>query len=140
MATQTIDKSPLVAMIALVKADAALSARIGGNVYVVVAPEDAEPPFIIINRVGGDRRNAFAGPTGFANARLQFTAWARTYAEVDAMSMELSTLLDGYDGTIGGVTIKSVTSILGPIDQHDPDTTLLGQITDFSVWYDDNSG
>ena len=74
----------------------------GDRVFPVVAPEDAALPAVAYQRISGPRLLGHAGALGVAEARIQVTVIAATYAVAKQVSGGIRDLLNGYTGTLGG--------------------------------------
>lgn len=78
-----------------------IKTKAGGRVYFMRAPQNATAPFIIIQRVGGDRdwRSINRRP-GIAQATLQIDVYSSGYFAAKQIGAELEELLDAYRGTV----------------------------------------
>lgn len=52
-----------------------------------------------------------SGPTGMALARVQFDAWATTMLEAKQLVAAVRRCLNGYAGTVGGITIDQIHAV-----------------------------
>lgn len=95
----------------------------GGKVYVAAAPENAVAPFIVFQRVIGERWKALAGSTGQANANMQIDCYATSYYAAKALAIEVEELLDSYAGNVyyGTGSPQNFVKILGSSLQSESD-------------------
>lgn len=77
-----------------------LSPFVSGRVYAAVAPQKAPAPFIIIQRVAGERWRSLQGPSGMGQARIQVDAYANDYYGAKALAVAIENILDGYRGIV----------------------------------------
>ncbi len=72
----------------------------GGNVFVGAAPDNAEAPYIVIQKPTSERYRAINGPSGLARADVQVDAYAGGTYDAQALAAEVETILDGYKGLV----------------------------------------
>ncbi len=83
-------------------ADAGVSALVGDRIYPTLAPQEAELPYLVYQRVSGPRVRSHGGPSGLAHPRFQITGAAETYPSLRAVMNAVRAALDGFKGTMGG--------------------------------------
>lgn len=66
------------------------------NVFPVVAPQGAKPPFVIYQRVSTPRLRDFDGPTGNAMPTFRVDAYATDFDKARALATAIRKKLDGY--------------------------------------------
>ena len=90
------------------KSDAGVTAAVGSNVFPLIVPESASFPALTYQIVQTARERGLGGPTGIADAKVQFTAHSRNLAECDAAIEAVRQVLDG----LGGATFDDGTSLI----------------------------
>jgi hypothetical protein len=79
---------------------AGLTALVSTRIYPRRAPQEVTAPYVIFQRISTIRDHSHSGPSGLANPRYQFDAYAATPEEADAISDQIRLALDGYTGTV----------------------------------------
>jgi len=79
----------------------------GERIYPLSLPADPTLPAIVYTRISTPRLRSLTGFAGLARPRLQFLAWASSYAAAKVLADEIRTALDGYQGTVSGLQIQS---------------------------------
>lgn len=90
------------ALAAHILADADITALIGDRIYPNVAPQDAELPLLVYQRISSPRVRSQSGPSGLAHPRFQIRAKAASYSEARDLAGKVRVSLDGFAGTMGG--------------------------------------
>lgn len=94
---------------------------VGFNVYPMAVPKTgASFPFIVYRRAGISKYPDIPGTTFKPNISLQVSCWANTYDAAHEVSYEVWGTLDGYTGTLAGVTIESMSLVSEVDDFLDP--------------------
>lgn len=93
--------------------------------YAGAAPDDERAPFVIYQKISrvSDQWDHLQGPAGIADARVQVTSYAEKNADAVILAGRVRQALNGYRGTIGGVTIRSCrldNEIAGREEETDP--------------------
>lgn len=83
----------------LLTADATLSALVGTRIYPVFIPESAETPCLSYQLVSSSV-DLNLDRTVVREKRIQFDAFAPTYAVVKQIQTALADILEGYSGTL----------------------------------------
>jgi hypothetical protein len=91
-------------------AQAPLSNLISDRLYPGILPEEAGYPAVAYIRVSTPRLYGIGGPMGYAEPRIQFSAFARTYAETVNVIAALRTILDGFRGVMGDTNVREISS------------------------------
>lgn len=82
-----------------------------GNGYPVEVPQDASYPAWSYQVIDDDQSLTHSGATGFSQARVQIdimaqeTASLSGYGAAKGLADAVRTKLDGFSGTMGGVTV-----------------------------------
>ena len=86
-----------------------LSGVAGGRRYWLRAPQSLSTrPYIVLNRVSGNRDYHLKGASRYVQSRVQCDVYAETYSSVKATARALVAVVSGYAGTIGGVQIQRI--------------------------------
>lgn len=67
-------------LVALLLANAGVTALVGSRVYWSRRPQGVSLPAIILHRVSGTRNYTMQGSSGFVQSRVQVDCWAQSYA------------------------------------------------------------
>lgn len=89
------------ALISLLLGDAAVQASLGNRVNWVRKPQGvAGEPYSILQRASGTTDYHSAGPSGYAQRRVQIDTYGESYAAVIAATRAIRRRLSGYRGGI----------------------------------------
>jgi hypothetical protein len=86
-------------------ADATVAALVETRIYPLGAPQDAAMPNLAYQRISGAPGLAHDGPSGLAEARIQITCMAETYAGAKALATAVRNRLHGWRGGWGQVPV-----------------------------------
>lgn len=92
------------ALYAHLVADAGVAALISTRVYPLSIAQDVALPAIAYQRISGPRQRYHSGPSAMAEARIQITCQAAKYTQAKALAKAVRLAMDGYSGTMGGVS------------------------------------
>ena len=81
---------------ARIAADAPLGDLIGDRCYPLLAPQDADRPYLIYRRASTRFANTLDGYTGSASLEFELTGYAETYAAAKALAAAAATSLSGW--------------------------------------------
>jgi hypothetical protein len=98
----------------------------GQRIYMVVAPQGVQRPYVVMQRVSFNEENTLSGSSGLTNTRMQIDAYALTHGEASAISDAIAVLIDAWP-------LQTVS--LGGQDLYEPDVTLHRIQTDYSIWH-----
>lgn len=87
-------------------AQGSFSAVAGSRIYPDKAPQDVTEPYVVYTRISTDADRALSGPTGLESARIMFELYG-TKAQVISLRGVIKTLLDGFSGTMGTVSVDN---------------------------------
>ena len=109
---------------------ALLSPLVAGRVYPDVGPNNAQPPYITFQQIGGQTLNYLGReiPT-LRNARVQINVWAATRAQ----AMQTGRQAEDAMRTATAFQAAPLGAALARKDADDP---LYGAQQDFSIWSD----
>ena len=68
--------------------------------YLLVAEQDANTPFSVMQRLTGTRFGSLKGPSGLEQARIQIDVYDESIYEAKRVGKQIQELLDGYKGTV----------------------------------------
>ena len=103
---------------------------VGNRVYAVVAPQDVISPYLVFTRISDVPDYTLEGASGLSVCRVQFTAVSGTYGSARAVIAQLGTVLSGFRGVMGGLSVSSVFKEL-ETDSYDPEALLYQSIADY---------
>lgn len=72
----------------------------GGRVYAMRAPQNGDLPFIVYQRIDGDRWRSINAPSGIAQVTIQVDVYATGYYEMKELAAQVETILDGHRGDV----------------------------------------
>ena len=108
------------AQYAYLVADADLAALVGTRLYPLLIPQEAALPAVAYQRISGPRILAHDGPTGAAEARIQYTITGASYSSAKAVAAAIRRAVDGYAGQMADVTVE-VAHVLNELDSFEFD-------------------
>lgn len=124
---------------AILIADPAVNAMVGGRVYPQIVPQGADMPALVYT-VRSEPLNHQQGMQGFDRFDLGIDCWSRdrngvaAYDEARSLAGVVAKALGGYRGTSQGVEIHSVIVEATYDDGMDDETKLLSVGVDVAVW------
>ncbi len=87
-----------------------LSSVAGGRRYWVRAPQSLSTrPYIVLNRVSGNRDYHMAGASGYVQSRVQVDVYAETYSSAQTTVRAVRDAVSGLKTTVGGTQIQFIT-------------------------------
>lgn len=113
-------------------ADVALTALIGGRVYAVDAPQEAELPHIVYFKVSPGRQYTHDGDSNLQTPRIQVSCYSETYEGVKGIVEKVIKALYGLPATNANVQAVFVE---GEQDMFDYDTSEYHVPVDFIIHY-----
>jgi hypothetical protein len=116
-------------------ADATLTAITSSRIYPVVAPQGTAAAYVTYEKVTGNPHHDHGGSGNLRWARISYMCHAPTYSQAKAMAAAIRTLLDGYRGTLSGVSIGSILSEEDADIGLDDQTRMQLVAVDFMVQY-----
>lgn len=117
--------------------DPDVSALVGTRVYPLVAPQDADLPLLVYQRISTPRVRSHSGPSGLAYPRFQITARATSVSQLRDLANKVRIALDGFKGVMGG---GSGVNVGASFQENERD--VYGETTkeysvqmDFTIWH-----
>lgn len=127
------------AVYAILKAAGGVTALVGGGasprIYPNVVPQDVAVPAIAYQRISTYRRPVLDGAASLIRPRVQLTILANSYAAAKATAAACMAALDGYRGSIGGVSV-GVAAAEDEEDQFGLSNNLHAVRQDYFIWHD----
>jgi hypothetical protein len=114
---------------------AGLTALVGTRVYPLNLPPKPTLPAVTYQKVSGARIRTMGNTNLGGRPRFQLTAWADTYAGAKDVAAQLQAALEGYNGVMGGVTVRMAEQG-NELDDRDPETGRYLTILDFTIIYE----
>lgn len=102
-------KSPEAAVRNRLVTTTAVTALVGTRVYPVIAPADADLPFVTWRRTSIQRQHSLSGPIGVPMVMLTVDAFATTYEAVRDLADTVRVSLDGWGGTFQNTVVSNVS-------------------------------
>ena len=114
-----------------------LSALTGDRIYPLLMPQNSTYPGIVYQKISGFHQKSHQGSSGLARTRIQFTCWAKTYAESKNVAEQLRLALEGYRGMMGGESGVNVHAGLlqNDLDHYEPEADAFNVVVDFFFWH-----
>ena len=110
------------ALVTYLLAQTGLKALVSNRIYAMHAPANVTFPFLTYRRISTDRLLTHDQThSGLSTPRIQFDVMAKTYKSALDVLEQLRISLQGYRGTMGGVSGVYVGSVLPALEQHDDD-------------------
>ena len=116
-----------------------LVAQVSTRIYPNRAPHGAAMPFITYRRISTTNEHTLAAALGMARPTFEFACVGTSYSTVKTVNNLLRTHLDGHQGVLQSVGVRSITHIstnddyIAPTDAGD----VGGHIaeSDYQVWH-----
>ena len=84
----------------LILSSPAIAAIFANRVHWRPAPQGIVRPYAILDEIGSNNDHTMEGPDKLNESRVQFSAYADTYAEAVQIKRAVKAALDGYKGGI----------------------------------------
>ena len=101
-----------------------LSALVGTRVYPLRVPQNPTLPAVTYQRSGGSNEDTHDQSTAHS-PRIQFTCWAATYIEAEALALQVEAASRTWHDAQGGAAHPNE-----PIDMSDPETGVYQIVVD----------
>lgn len=104
------------------------AALVGTRVYPVIAPQNAQYPCIVYQRISGTEQ---MGTTQIREARYQLSCWGETFASAQAVATQVRVALEEWSiyGGGGGVFVR-MARIVNEGDDYEPDERIFRTLID----------
>lgn len=80
-----------------------------GRVTFLVASQNSQTPYLIVQGTASERWRSLSGPDGIAQAHVQVDTYGSDFYECRDAAAQAEALLDGFSGVSGGVTVYGIT-------------------------------
>lgn len=121
--------------------DATFAALVSELPSPMVLKQDPDLPAVSYQRIDADRVYSTTGPSGLAQARVQYKAWATTWDEARRVADAIRDKLGGFKGTATAqfsptedFKIRAIF-VMPDRDLYDGETKLYNILLDCIVWY-----
>lgn len=116
-----------------------VAALVGVRVYPVKMPQRPTYPAVVYNRISGPREHSQDGSSGLAHPRFQLDCFAATYAGAKDLASKVRLALDGFRGSMGGVSGVDVNAVFieDDRDDYDDDIHVYWVSLDAVVWHNE---
>jgi len=124
-------------------ADETVLAAVVGRIYPQKAPQNADMPYLVYHRIGGESMHHLGGAAGLAYARIQIDAVSTNYTTAKSLAIAIRGALHAYQGTVtvGESTLKiqscfrdgETDGLVGPNDAGDTGVCQISQ--DFQIGF-----
>lgn len=100
-----------------------IGAGADARIYHTIAPQNAQDPYVIIQRVDSSRVRSINGPSGMVQATVQVDVYGQSRYAVKDRALLIESALDGYMGqvSITGTSPMLVCKFAGISCQNDVD-------------------
>jgi hypothetical protein len=99
-------KSPEAALRTALVGATAVTTLIGTRIYPVIAPVEANLPFVTWRRVQIQRQQTLANPMGVPRVTIDYSIFGATYDQARRASDAMRVVLDGYRATVDNTVIQ----------------------------------
>lgn len=107
-------------LVAFLKADAGITAKVAGRIYQKKKPQKPNLPAIVIHRISANRDYDQGGHNGYTVVRYQLDTYAADFAAAKQTADAVRLALSGFRGSMGGVEVSGVF-LEGEQDGYDDD-------------------
>ena len=116
------------------QATAAVTALVGTRIYPQVAPQGTTADYVTYEGSGNPIQD-HGGSGGLYRARVSFLCHSATYANAKAVAAAIRAALDGFRGTMQGVSVGSCLQEMEADAGFDDETRMHVVAVDFRVLY-----
>ena len=113
----------------------AVTALVGTRIYPGVAPQGTTADYIIYELLTRHPFQDHGGSGGLHRARMSFLCYSATYANAKAAAAAVTTVLDGFKGTMQGVAVGSCLQDMEADAGFDDELRMHVVVVDFTVLY-----
>lgn len=119
----------------LLTADPDVFALVGTRVYPLLWPDIPTFPLVTFQLISTVADNVLSGPLSVTTCRVQFDAWAKSYAEVKTLAVAVIAALEGYQGTLPTGTEMLNVTLDSSFDLYDDPSASYRVSTDLMVTF-----
>lgn len=125
------------AVIAALKADAAIAAIVGSRVFIAGGREGSQYPYLTVQRISTPVASHLDGAATLQWPRFQIDAWAVKALEALEIGEAVRTAIDAIELTAGGLTFTATfQDQRGPAP--DDETKVFRVSQDYFIWHERN--
>lgn len=115
---------------------AGLTSLVSSRVYSIKLPSNCTFPAVTYFRVSSNPVESMTGSSALSFARFQLDSWAKTYTEAKNLAEQVRLCLQGYKGTIAGITFFGV-NFIGDRDLFDDEAEIYRVSADYWIHYNE---
>ena len=117
-------------------AQSSISAIVGTDIYPVHADQGEVYPCLVFMVISDVPLESHDGPSGLSFAHIQFSCFAKQYADARSLRDALKLLLEGFKGTLTpGTASVSNVRYLSDHDTFEPLTRVFHTIVEMEIEY-----
>jgi hypothetical protein len=117
------------------QATAAVTALVGARIYPQAAPQGTTADYVTYELVGGTNVQDMSGDGGLRRARVSFLCHAATYANAKAAAAAIQNALEGFRGTMQGVSVGALLLEMEADAGFDDELRMHVVAVDFRMFY-----
>lgn len=95
----------------LLLAQSSVTDLVGQNIFVTSASQGTPQPYIVIDRMSGEKFKGLGGYLGTKRAEIDIECWHNTPGDATALADIVSDFLDDFTGAAGSATILESTQV-----------------------------
>jgi hypothetical protein len=95
----------------LLLAQSSITDIVSQKIFVGAARQGTEQPYIVIDRMSGEKFKGLDGNQGTRRAEIDIECWHNTPGDATTLADVVSDFLDDYTGAAGSATIKESTQV-----------------------------
>lgn len=127
------------AIVAKLKATAALTALVGTRIYPDEVPQGKLYPAVFYMTVSDVKDHFITEISSLEAPNIQLTTYADAKDDAAAVAEEIKTAINGYQGTLSGITIqciKLINEMPSMYKSADGTTKIYTHDLEFEVWHE----
>ncbi len=117
------------------EATSGVTALVGTRIYPQAAPQGTTADYVTYELVTGRPVQDHGGSGGLHRARVSFLCHAATYANAKAVATAIRAVLDGFRGTMQGVSVGACLLEMEADAGFDDETRMHVVAVDFRMFY-----
>ena len=117
---------------------AGLTALVENRIYPLILPDVVTYPAVTFQMISGVDDHCISEDPDSTEARIQFTAWGKTAADVRNVQAQIKAAFKDFSGIMGGAGGVNVGHVLqvGKFDGYDDETKTFWRTQDFMIMYE----
>jgi len=118
---------------------AGLTALVENRIYPLILPDVVTYPAVTFQMISGVDDHCINEDPDNTEARIQFTAWGKTAADVRNVQAQIKAAFKDFSGIMGGAGGVNVGHVLqaGKFDGYDDETKTFWRTQDFMIMYEE---